>query len=655
MKIEKLSGALLFLAIAGALTACDENSWNDKLPGYEEIEDQPFENKQSIEYTLTEADYKAIASNSTNVALAGENKDALSAVGTKLAFSPTIPAADYVPAFLASTGFPYFTLTDGSSVRLTYNVTADPAPEALAAQGAQTYTVSAANYEEDVWGSDDFVTAFAPSCPASKFIPSLLSDYVDPAKQPYCVVTYNQTATEPVFGTPDTPVEPVGPVEVFAETFTEDLGDFTIENKVMDEPLTYVWSWGGANYGAKASAFTAGESYPSEAWLISPEIDLTGISQTEMVFEHVVNKFPDLEFAKANCTLWGRKAGGEWEQITIPEYTDNTSWTFGTSGTISLAKFEGAKMQFAFKYVSETGKSGTWEVKNLVINGVAGAAKAAAKLDVPYQTLNAVYFYNGSEWVVPANFVVLNPDTYAEMGQTYKNLSNAEPYLSTYLNRNYPYAAEGDVRYVLWLHYASGATNYDCSEYVHNGTEWAPAATVTTETNQFVKNAGKWMYDPNVTITLPAGRNVEISTLYFQACVDWVYENICVPLGDTSIKSGKFYVSSYGNNEYYSGTSAYQGNLDLRPDKALEQYAAGYEGMSNDEIVALEKKRFMEEVMPGALSKLHPDAKPIDGLEVLYTINFAVYTGSTTEYSAVFRVVAPGKFEPVSCTWDSAE
>ena len=135
-----------------------------------------------------------------------------------------------------------------------------------------------------------------------------------------------------------------------------------------------------------------------------------------------------------------------------------------------------------------------------------------------------------------------------------------------------------------------------------------------------------------------------------------MFENICKPLGDTSIKSGLFYISSYGNNEYYSGTSAFQGNVDLRPSAAQAQYPAEYGSMSDDEIVALEKKRFMEEVMPGALAMLHPDAKPMDGIEVLYIINFSVYNGSaTTPYTATFKVVAPGTFEPVGCTWDEAE
>ena len=58
--------------------------------------------------------------------------------------------------------------------------------------------------------------------------------------------------------------------------------------------------------------------------------------------------------------------------------------------------------------------------------------------------------------------------------------------------------------------------------------------------------------------------------------------------------------------------------------------------------------------MPGALSMLHGDAKPIDGIDVIYTINFSVYDGTTTTaYVARFKVVGQGKFEPIDCTWDA--
>ena len=152
MKTKAISGAVIALAFAGALTACDENSWNNKLDGFEEMENEAVTNQQTIEYTLTEADYKAIASNAQNVALAGaDNKAALAAVGTAQAFSEAIPAADYVPAFLASTSFPYFTLTDGSSVRLTYDLVGAVPADVAEASAPHHYTVSAPDYARTVW------------------------------------------------------------------------------------------------------------------------------------------------------------------------------------------------------------------------------------------------------------------------------------------------------------------------------------------------------------------------------------------------------------------------------------------------------------------------------------------------------------------------
>ena len=649
-------GALAALAVCGSLTACDENSWNDHLDGFEEITDGPIQNTEAIEYTLTDADYSAIASNSTNVALAGEaNSAALKAVGTLHRFSPVITAKDYVPAFLESTAFPYFTLSDGSSVRLTYRTAEAEPADFTEAQTVRTYSISNEQYELDIWGSEDYIDAFAPSMNPADYIPGILEEFADADAAKYYVVSYKMATQEPVFGGSQQPEQPAGPVEVFAESFTESLGDFTIEDTALPEALTYVWSWGGANYGAKASAFANGTSYASDSWLISPVINLKGNVDPVLTFEHVYNKFPDLEFALANCTLNVREEGASaWTKVAIPVTTDNTSWTFCSSGDIDLSAYAGKKIQLGFHYVSEEGKSGTWEVKNLVLKATPASAKAPArvKAEVPVQTVNAVYHFDGSKWAPATGFAVLNPSDYTEMGQKYANLTTAEPYLSTYLGVKYPYAAEGTVMYVYWLRYASGATAYACSAYVRTAEGWTPDDFTVEETNQFVRSGGKWMYDPNVEITLPAGRNQEVSTRYFQACVDWVFNSICKPLGDTSITSGLFYVTKYGNNEYYSGASAYQGNVDLRASAARGQYPAGYEGLTDDQVVELLKKRFICEVFPAALAQLHPEAKPVEGLTVHYTIHFSAYDGSaTTAYDVVYDVTGAAQFTPLSCTW----
>ena len=77
--------------------------------------------------------------------------------------------------------------------------------------------------------------------------------------------------------------------------------------------------------------------------------------------------------------------------------------------------------------------------------------------------------------------------------------------------------------------------------------------------------------------------------------------------------------------------------------------------MSDAEVVATMKKRFETEVMPGALAQLHPDATPMEGVQVTYTINFAVYDGATTNHTIRFEVTAPGTFTFLDCTWNAAE
>ncbi len=169
-----INRVLLLSGCAMALAACDENSWNDEyLPGFDA--DKPLTEVKTIEYTLTAEDYKAIASNATNKALAGEDgKDALAALGTQGYFTSAIPANDYVPAFLASTSFPYFTLNNGSAVKLTYNVAENLPEEINEIAAAPTYIVTEENYQE-VWESEnDYTAAFTPSHPASKSLPKIL-------------------------------------------------------------------------------------------------------------------------------------------------------------------------------------------------------------------------------------------------------------------------------------------------------------------------------------------------------------------------------------------------------------------------------------------------------------------------------------------------
>ena len=44
---------------------------------------------------------------------------------------------------------------------------------------------------------------------------------------------------------------------------------------------------------------------------------------------------------------------------------------------------------------------------------------------------------------------------------------------------------------------------------------------------------------------------------------------------------------------------------------------------------------------------MNPDAKMVDGVDVFYTINFGVYTGTAENWTVVYKLVADGKFEYV--------
>ena len=107
---------ILMVAIVFAAVSCDYNSKN--FPGYNDS-NTPKDIK-TLEYTMTDDDYKTVANNSTNKGLAkADGKEAeLKERETQKAFNAIITAEKYAPALVALK-FP--TLDEGSAVRLTYN------------------------------------------------------------------------------------------------------------------------------------------------------------------------------------------------------------------------------------------------------------------------------------------------------------------------------------------------------------------------------------------------------------------------------------------------------------------------------------------------------------------------------------------------------
>ena len=159
---------------------------------------------------------------------------------------------------------------------------------------------------------------------------------------------------------------------IYSNTFATGEGDFTIDNKVINASLTYVWSNDDRYACMKASAYVNNTNYEAESWLISPVIDLSSETAAYLTFEHATNFF-DPSKLEDEASVWAKVDGTDnWEKVSGITYPTSQSWTFVSAGDIDLSAYAGQKMQFAFVYKSTEAKSGTWEVKNVVVKDTAG-------------------------------------------------------------------------------------------------------------------------------------------------------------------------------------------------------------------------------------------------------------------------------------------
>ena len=159
----------------------------------------------------------------------------------------------------------------------------------------------------------------------------------------------------------------------------EGQGKLTIQNVKLTDPLTYVWYYSAA-YGMCASAFKDNQSYESESWLVTPQIDLTRAKTPQFGFDQAFNKAPN--FTEECTVLVSTNYTGdvttcdwtplEWNRMSETDTTLNipsgTSWTFQHTGYFDFVPYVGEKINIAFRYTTSNGVSGTWEIKNLLLS-----------------------------------------------------------------------------------------------------------------------------------------------------------------------------------------------------------------------------------------------------------------------------------------------
>ena len=674
--------SLAALALAG--WSCETDYYNEhELDGYEPEED--ITDVQKIDYALTDADYGTIAKNSTNQATAEaagqEAVDALAAIGKNKYFANEEEAASYIPAFLAA-AYPH--LDDNSAVMVTYTKALDVPAEMQAMNTAASYTLTDENYKA-VWGDETPVSALTPAT-IGKLKEVLPSEGLEAGQ--YLAVTYNWLAEEPSTGG-DEPVDPDDPQPA---GYTSVLGSAKLDEAVevkgyvtalsargaivadntgsvlfydkngtdlaIGDEVTVTGTMGAYNKGFQIDAAAGGKfektgtttvSYPAAKELTGADMDALLTSRTD-------NEYA--EFVKLEGTM---SISGNYYNVIVDGAETAQGSVYYVSDAIKEKLTDGMTCTLYGYFIAISGK----KYINIVVTDVVPASKAdvakmaAAQSEKRY----ALYKWDGAAFSA-ADVTMVQPADYTEMGQTYGSFTDPDQdiYLPKFLNKTYPYAAADQVKYVGYRCYKNKETSWAVDEYKNDGTSWIKTVYFAAKTDQFRKSAGAWAIDRTLELAFTEMGATDFKA-FLQYCCNWVYDFIDVPLGAPardnageilsaekitvagSAPAGSWWVSNYGNNEWYAGTYAYYGEMNWIASKARSTFEKllNRTDLTDDEIISMMQTNAAE-VFAGVLHYMYPDVTPDDYGKVVIT----VYDyGSKLNWSYTFNVTGQGTFEYV--------
>ncbi len=157
-------------------------------------------------------------------------------------------------------------------------------------------------------------------------------------------------------------------------------------------------------FGLVANGRINSTNYDTDAYMVSPVIDMTNRKDCSMTFDHAVNFFNPITVATEYIEVVAREEGATtWTKLNDPTLPESASWTFHPAGTFSLAAFDGKKIQIGFHYKSTPTVCGAWEIQNI---NIKGTDTGVGIVDAIADDVNApVRYYNlqGVEVANPAD------------------------------------------------------------------------------------------------------------------------------------------------------------------------------------------------------------------------------------------------------------
>lgn len=163
-----------------------------------------------------------------------------------------------------------------------------------------------------------------------------------------------------------------GEETLFAESFANGQGLFTIHNVGnIPEELSEIWYYNPSYSCMYASGFsdTYAQSYNTESWLVSPNIDLSSSNSITLQFDQAV-KFAvspqERLHVMVSTNYNGNVTQATWTELNLDQWPVGNDWVFITS-MADLSSFANRSIVVAFKYTSTTSVSPAWELRNIEI------------------------------------------------------------------------------------------------------------------------------------------------------------------------------------------------------------------------------------------------------------------------------------------------
>ena len=687
----------LMAGVALMGVGCQTDYFNETyLPGYEN--GGAITDAKNFELVLSADDYAAIAKNNANKAIAEEAgeeaTEALAAIGKNKYFANQDEAAAYIPAWLSAS---YPTYDDGSMALITYTMALDVPEDVQLMNAATEYTLTEDDYKT-IWGSEeDYATALTPK--TVNKLKSVIPVADDARAGEYVVVTYNYSNEEPATEepeTPDTPDQPEAPaytsvlgtavlndvvevkgyisaVSTQGPILTDNTGsillykytdlaigdEVTVNGTILAYNCGYQFDYSKGGVTVEKTGTTT-VTYPEP-------LNITGEYADELLTTRVENEM--CYFAKMTGVLsisTNSDGTKTYYNFNINGAETAVGSLYNPSEEIKAQLVDGVEYTLYgyFFSISKTGDPKVAKYINIIVTSVepAAASISTLALKVKSEKQYAYFKFNGTGYEA-ADVVAIQPADYTAMGQNYGNFTNPaqDDFLPLFLGQKYPYAQVDDKVYVGYRCYAGGATSCKVDEYVFNGT-WTKTAYFAEKQDQFRKAEGVWNVDRTLELDYTNTSSADTKAFY-QYCVNWVYDFKDVPMGapardnageiiSTDIvtingekPAGNYWVSNYGNNEFYTGSSAYYGNVDWRPSAVKGGFAAaGMGDLTDDEILAKLKENTAE-VYAEVLGYMYPEMTP----EQYKKVVIKVYCyGPNKNYSFTFDVVETGKFTYVA-------